>query len=79
MGYRLGKPFRVTGYVLSALAFAGFAVKLLFEVLSGNSAETYRSVALVEWTYGGALIVLVLLGLLAFVGLALKIYERWRG
>ena len=79
MALRISKRLRVIGYVFVGLAIVGFAVRVLFEVLSGNSLGTYRSVTLVQWTYSGALIVLIMVALVGIVGLVAKLYERWRG
>ena len=79
MTARINKRLRVTGYVVVGLALAGFALRVLFKVVSGDSLETYRSATLVQWTYGGALIVLAILAIFGLIGLAAKWYERWRG
>lgn len=79
MTLRISKRLRVAGYVLVALGIAGFALRVLLEVLSGNSLGTYRSGTLVQWTYSGALIVLIVMALLGIVGLIAKLYERWWG
>jgi hypothetical protein len=59
--------FRVAGFSLGATAILGFALELILKVRDGHSLETYRSGNLVEWSYGAALVTLIVLGAAALV------------
>ena len=77
MSLRESKVFRAVGYSCFALAIAGFALHVLHKVLTGNAHETYRSGTLIQWTYGGALIVLIIMALLGIYWVGAKAYRKW--
>ena len=78
MSLRENRAFRTIGYVLFALAILGFTLHVVFKVLTGDSLEPYRSGTLVQWTYGGALVVLLIVALLGIYWVAARAYERWK-
>jgi hypothetical protein len=53
--------FRAAGYSLVAIAILSFALRLILKVREGHSLDTYRSGTLVEWSYGAALVTLIVL------------------
>jgi hypothetical protein len=78
MSIRHSKSFRFVGYALVVLAVASLGLRVLLEALTANSLATYRSVRLVEWTYGGAQTLLVALGLIGVVGLMARLLRHPR-
>jgi hypothetical protein len=62
--FRDHKVLGVVGYTLGGLALISFAAEVILKVLSGHSLDIYYSARLIQWTYGGALVTLVV-GLVA--------------
>jgi len=78
MSFRDHRVLYVIGYTLSGLAVASFCLNVIFKVWSGHPLDTYHSVTLVQWTYGGALIVLVLAASMTAVGGCLRLLAWYR-
>jgi hypothetical protein len=70
--------FRVAGFSLGAIAILGFALELILKVRDGHSLETYRSGNLVEWSYGAALVTLIVLAATALVAGLVRVAGRMR-
>jgi hypothetical protein len=58
---------RIIGFALGAMAFLAFVLRLILKVREGRSLETYRSGTLIEWSYGSALVTLIVLGAAALI------------
>ncbi len=74
------KDHRVAGFIgifLMGLSILSFVALVMLKVTTGHSLDTYYSASLVQWTYGGAMVTLVV-GFLVFVvaGVLRLIYLR---
>jgi hypothetical protein len=72
MALRSKVVFRAVGYALVAIAILGFTLRLISKVATGHSLETYRSGTLVQWSYGAALVALVVLAFAVIVALSIR-------
>jgi hypothetical protein len=79
VSFRDHKVLGVVGYVLVGLAMFAFGALVILKVTIGHSMDTYYSGRLIQWTYGGACITLVI-GLVAAVvaGVMRLVYLRGR-
>ena len=66
MAFRDHKTLGIVGFVLTGLALLSFALRVTYKVATGHSLDTYYSATFVQWTYGGAFVMLVV-GLVAAI------------
>jgi hypothetical protein len=76
--FRDHRVFGVIGYTLGGLSLLSFVTLVILKVATGHSLETYYSARLVQWTYGGALVTIVLGVVAAAVGGALRLIDWLR-
>ena len=76
MAFRDHKVFGTVGYALVGLAVLSFIVVVIVQVATGHSLDTYYSARLVQWTYSGALVTIVV-GVLAGVVAGVLRFIDW--
>jgi hypothetical protein len=72
------RKFIALGCGLSGLGLFALAFRVFEKVHTGHSLETYYSGSLIQWTYGGAFVLILLLVLSAFVGVIIRIIFSFR-
>jgi hypothetical protein len=78
MALRNNNTFRAIGYTLAGLALLTGAAHIVQRALTGGWHDTYHSVKLVRWTYGGALITICAAAVVGLVWLFFVLRRRWR-
>lgn len=78
MSLRKSRTFRVVAWGMVGLAVLSLVAHISRQALSGGWNESYRSVKLVSWTYGGAFILICTIAAVGLVGLFFYIQRRWR-
>ena len=59
MSFRDHRVFGVIGYTLVGLSIVSFVALVILKVATGHSLDTYYSGRLVQWSYGGVLITII--------------------
>jgi heme A synthase len=78
VGFRDHRVLGAVGYTLVGLAILSFVAGVIVKVAAGHSLDTYYSARLVQWTYSGALITIVVAALVGIVAVALRLVDWYR-
>jgi len=76
--FRDHRVFGIIGYTLVGLSILSFVALVILKAATGHSLDTYYSARLVQWTYGGALVTIVLGVVAAVVGGVLRLIDWYR-
>ena len=78
MAFRDHRVLGTVGYALVALSILSFAAFVILKVTTGYSLDTYHSGRLVEWTYGGALVTIVVGVVAGLIGGVIRLVHWYR-
>ena len=78
MAFRDHRVFGTVGYALVGLSILSFVLLVIVKVATGHSLDTYYSARLVQWTYSGALVTIVVGVLAGAVAGVLRFIDWYR-
>jgi hypothetical protein len=76
VAFRDHKVFGTVGYALIGLSVVSFGAFATLKVFTRHSLQTYYSGTLIQWTYGGAFVAIVV-GVLAALGGGVLRFISW--